>query len=141
MLLWTSLRLPHLNSLLEIFYGTSGITLQTLQTRQAAVCIQVLLEVEHPLIGFLGLAIFPYFQMSVAEDAIGVSVGRIEFDRLGGLLGCACEVVSGVEDKGQVTPCLTVLGTDLQRLPQCLLRQVKVGDVAALPGLLAVGIS
>src|SRR5262249_15938118 len=94
-LLWTSLRLPQLNRLLESFDGTSGIAPQTLQTRQAAVGIQISLEVEHPLKGLLRLAIFPHFQMRIAEDAIGMTIGRIEFDCLGGLLGCPREVVPG----------------------------------------------
>ena len=59
----------------------------------------------------------PHFQMRIAEDAIGMTIGRIECDCLGGLLGCSREVVPGIEDESQVTQSLAILRTELQRLP------------------------
>ena len=120
MLLWTALCLSLLHGLLEILYGARCIPLQAFQTRQAAVCIEVSRQVDHPLQGILGLRVFPHLQIGVAEDAIGVTVGRIERDRLRGLSGCAGEVVSGIEDKGQVTPASPYWGRICSALPQRL---------------------
>ena len=60
-LCWTAIGLPLPDCVLEIFYGTRNVALDTFHARTAAVRIEISLNLDHFVISFLRFAILPNF--------------------------------------------------------------------------------
>ena len=130
-----------MNGTFEIGDGAVRITPQTLQARQAAVGIQVLLQLDHALIGVRCGLILSDLQVRIAQDTIGMAIGGIEPHRLLRLHGGLIKAMAHVHRVGQM-PCRpAVLRGDLQASLQGLLGQIDIGDIAGLSSFLQVGIA
>ena len=73
----TPVRLPLVHGSFEVPPGPVGIAAEAFQACQAAIRIQIPLELHHLLIGLLGLLVLAHLQVGVTEDAIGMTIGGV----------------------------------------------------------------
>ena len=123
---------------LEVRDGALHVAAQRLQARAAAQGVEILVERGHALVRALRLRVLADLQLGVPEDPEGMTVGRIQRDRLRGLGGRLCERVTGVQHVSEMAHRTARPRRDRQGLAQGFLGQREVLGVPGLPGLLDV---
>src|SRR5262245_11280234 len=87
------------------------------------------------------LLVLAHFQVGITQDAIRLTITRVERNGLGSFSRRGLKVVPGGKDVGQMTDDPTVPWSKVERFAECLFSTIIIAQVTALTGLLDIGVA